>query len=83
MHKHLGDDGWTVVTFTLPTGAAASVVTLHGDFNGWDGDHHVLLPPDDDGPPQLSLRLPPGRYEFGGQNSVVVTALADDASLAG
>jgi 1,4-alpha-glucan branching enzyme len=105
MRKREGGDGWTIVTFTLPPGADGAVVTVHGDFNDWHGEDHVMLATDG-GPPELSLRLPPGRFEFrycldgdvwindpdaddfspnpfGGQNSVVYTAPAGDASLAG
>ena len=64
MHKQRADDGSTIVTFTLPNGASATVATLHGDFNGWDGEDHVLRPSEPGGQPQLTVRLGPGTYEF-------------------
>ena len=60
MQKSRLDDETVLVAFELPAAAAATSVTLVGDFNGWSpGKHH--LRPLDDGSFRTELPLPAGR----------------------
>ena len=53
----------TRITFCLPAGEPAGVVSVVGTFNGWEPGRHELKARRD-GTRTVSLPLAPGRYKF-------------------
>lgn len=51
------------VTFVLPAHVPAGVVSVVGDFNGWEPGRHVLVPRRN-GTRSVSVVLPPGEHRF-------------------
>jgi 1,4-alpha-glucan branching enzyme len=51
------------ITFKLEAPYAKEVILL-GDFNNWDGRHHIMRR-DRDGIWNRAVLLSPGRYEYG------------------
>jgi 1,4-alpha-glucan branching enzyme len=55
--------GKTRVTFSLLAGDLPPVVSVVGDFNGWQPGQHELKPRRN-GTRSVSVTLPPGSYRF-------------------
>jgi 1,4-alpha-glucan branching enzyme len=56
-------NGRTTVTFALPLDEPAGVVSVVGDFNGWEPGRHQLVPRKN-GYRSVSLTVPAGQHRF-------------------